>query len=279
LGQIADASAPAALRPLLADSSRTVRVHAGISLALLGQPQGLPVCEAVLQADPPWVRYLAVHALWRLGTDAARNVLARYQAGQDPLVATAIAGALATPTPPLPPLPSVRDTSSDGLSTHEIWERAADAFTAEGDWWWHQGDYDQVIRCEEMAIFFDPTYAEDYAVIAWLQWSLGRDQAAIRTLKRGIAAAPANPEMYFNLGYHYFNTHRESLAVEPLRRAVELGGDPLCRRTYAHCLEHLGQLHEALAQWQDILRLDPTDAIARANRDRVQALLAQGSTP
>lgn len=264
---------------MLADPSRTVRVHAGMALALLGQGDGLPVCEAVLEADPPWVRYLAVHALWRLGTDRARMALARHQIGQDPLVARAIAGALTTPSVAPPPPGTVRDTSSDGITPQEIWERAADAFTAEADWWWHHGDYDQVIRCHEMALFFDPTYPEDYAIIAWMQWSLGRDQAAIRALKRGVAAAPTDPQMYFNLGFHYFNTHRESLACEPLRRAVELGGDVLCRRLYAHCLEHLGQLPQALAQWNDMLRLDPDDGLARVNRDRVQALVVQAHEP
>jgi tetratricopeptide (TPR) repeat protein len=278
LGQIGDALAVPALRTALTDPARTVRIHAGIALASMCEGDGTPACEAALQSEPPWLRFLAVHALWSLNTDRARAALARHRSDQDPLVAEALAAALKSPpTISLKPVPA-DEVPADDLTATDIWERAADALTTEADWWWHRGDYDQAIRCHETAIFLDPTFAEDYAVAAWLQWSLGRDEAAVRTLKRGIAAMPSNPDAHFNLGYHYLNTHREALAREPLRRAVELGGDVLCRRAYAHSLEHIGELQPALQQWDEMLRIDPGDDVARANRLRVQQLAA-GATP
>jgi tetratricopeptide (TPR) repeat protein len=279
LGQLGDSAALRTLRTCLADPSRTVRVQAGIALASLGDSAGVPACEATFAWDAPWVRLYAVRALWGLGTDAARAALERHQTGQEPLVAHAIAAALETPTVAAPPAGAIQDISAPDFPTTDIWDQAADVCTAEGDWWWHQGDYDQAIRCHEAALFFDPTYTDDYAVIAWLQWSLGRPATAIRVLNRGVAAAPQDPNAYFNLGHHYFNIRQYDAALGPLRRAVELGGDILCRRTYAHCLEHLGQLQAALAQWDEILRIDPTDGVARINRQHVAERLAAPAAP
>jgi tetratricopeptide (TPR) repeat protein len=161
------------------------------------------------------------------------------------------------------------------ISQEQLWKDAAELCAHESDYWWHKGNFDQCIRCLETAILLEPDYADWYSSVAWLQWSEGRDAESIDTLKRGIAAVPNDPDAYFALGFHYFNTKRYQLAEEPMRKSVELGNDQRYRRMYAHCLEHLGKLDEALDQWNLLVKEHPNDAVVLKNRDKVLQLVKE----
>ena len=275
LGQIASPDSVEPLRRSLYDHDRTARVHAGIALACIGEERGVPACSAALRSEAPWVRFYAAYGLWRVDTDRARAVLRGSLHGQGELVRTAIEGALNTPVvapPPVTPLP--RDAAvGPPPELQDLWEQAADVFVRESDWWWHKGDYEQVIRASHVSMFLDPRYVDTHTVVAWLQWSLGRNTEAIGTLHRAVRIAPDDPESHFGLGHHYFNLKRYTLAEEPLRRAVELGGDHLAQRAYAHCLERLGKVHAARDRWAALLEDRPDDGSVIRNYERLQRLL------
>lgn len=275
LGQIASPDSAQPLRRCLYDRDRKVRVHAGIALACMGQERGVAASRAALRSEAPWVRYYAAYGLWRVDTDRARAALKDGLYGQGELVRTAIEGALQTPVvapPPVTPLPRDAD-APPRPELQRLWEQAGDVFIRESDWWWHRGDYEQVIRASEASIFLDPEYVDTHTVVAWLQWSLGRNTEAVGTLNRAVQLAPNDPESHFGLGHHYFNIRRYALAEEPLRRAVELGGDHLAQRAYAHCLERLGKLHEARDRWAALLKQRPEDGAVIRNYERVQRML------
>jgi len=276
LGQIGSGDSAALLATRLQDPERSVRVQSGIALACMGDARGITVCSAVLGDAPSWIRYYAVYGLWCVNTPAARRALQRHTRDRDALVSRTIREALKTPyiAPPVPPPRSDIKPSAD-MPPDEAWDEACDLFITESDWWWHRGDYDQCIRCLEAAVFLDPRYIDGYTSIAWLEWSLGRDPAAIRTLNCAISACPSDPEAYYGLGFHYYRTKRYARAEKPLNRAVELGGDHRTRRTYAHCLERLGKLDKALEQWSAVLALCPEDAAAEQNSARVKNLIQQ----
>ncbi|MEN6344701.1 MAG: HEAT repeat domain-containing protein [Armatimonadia bacterium] len=284
LGQIGCPASVSHLTKALGDPVRTVRVQAGIALACLGDGTGIPTCAAVLKApDPQVVRYYAVYGLWCARSPLARAALQGAANGQPPLVASALKGALTGPErPPITPVaaPGAAPTGPEPPAS-QIWEQAADVFTLESDWWFHEGDYDQCIRCNEAAILLDPHLVEAYNVAAWLQWSRGRNEESMETLSKCVAANPEDPEAHYNLGYHLFNLKRYGQAEAPLRRSVELGGDNLCRRAYAHCLEREGKLAECLKVWEGLVADRPDDLSARTNRDRVKALVEApvGETP
>lgn len=275
LGQIACPSSVTRLARRLTDSDRAVRVQSGIALACMGEPRGISVCAAALKADAPWIRYYAAYGLWCVNSPRAKAVLESSAHGQSELVTQAIEGALNTPyvaPPAVSPLPA-KATVSPKPSPTQIWEQAADVFVRESDWWWHKGGYDQSIRCGEASILLDPEWVETYSVIAWLQWSMGRNVEAIGTLHRAVRAAPTDPDACFHLGYHHFNLKKYSAAEQPLRKSVELGGDHLARRTYAHCLEKLGKLEASLREWKALLEIRPGDGSAILNCDRLRKLI------
>ena len=261
LGQIGDRKAVLALERLLNDPDRMVRVQAGIALAGLGDARGIPACASALNSEPTWIRCYAANALWQVNTPRAGRILRGSLKGQNKFIREVIGGALKTP---------YAQPAGKSSARLETWQDAGDALTAEADVWWHDGNLEQAARCLEADLFLDPQDVQTYGLAAWLEWSLGRDGQAINTLKRGIAAVPDSPEMCFELGFHYMNTKRYLLAREPLRKALDLGGDDLMRRQYAHCLEKLGQYQASLDQWTILLKDSPDDQAIRTNYERVR---------
>lgn len=264
LGQIGDRKAVPTVAKLLHDSDRAVRVQAGIALASLGDRRGIPVCASALNSEPTWIRCYAAYALWQVNTPQSRRVLRKSLDGQGKFIRGVIEGSLTT---------RYAKVTAKSAVKLESWQDAGDALSEEADWWWHEGNLEQAARCLEALLFVDPESSESYGTAAWLEWSLGRDEQAINTLKRGVAAFPNSPDMHFELGFHYVNTKRYRLAREPLKKALDLGGNDLMCRQYAHCLEKLGQCEECLSQWEKLLKLFPDDPVVRMNYERVRKLI------
>jgi hypothetical protein len=277
LGQIGYRQSAKYLSPLLNDGDRAVRVQAGIALACLGDPKGVPVCASALASDPPWIRYYAVCGLWRVGSPRAKRALRENPGGQSKLVSDAIKGALTTRHAVAPEV--LLPKSAPGITADDVLQAVSDRYILESDWWWHDGNYEQGIRCMEALVFLDPSDVQSFGLIAWLQWNLGREAESVATLKKCIEANPSNPDAHFELGRHYMTEKQYALAEEPLRKSLELGGDHLAHRQYAHCLEKLGRLNESLAEWAKILETLPNDAAARYNHDRIKGLLDAQNAP
>lgn len=269
LGQIGAMSSVTPLVPLLKDKDADVRLHAGIALACLGDARGLSACETSLKNEVTWIKYYAVVGLWNINTKESKNILNNYSETREVLVAPAVRGALKSKFASAPPVKEAsKKTPPPDIA--QVWDSAANVLSTEADWWWHKGNYDQAIRCQEATILIDPDYPEAYSIIAWLQWSLDRDAEAISTLKRGIAATPKNYESYYNMGTHYYNTKRYKESEYYLQKAVQLGGDHLARRMYAYSLGKNGKLGKAMFQWKEIIRLRPDDQAAKRMYEKIR---------
>ena len=274
LGQVSSTESVSYLTKHLKDRSSDVRNHSGIALAEMGYAQGIPACASVLNNGPSWLRYYAVYGLWQVHTPQARRILEAHAADKDKLVGDTIRAALKTKPTVLPTVKRrPHGPTSPKVPAGQVWNEAKGIFLTETDWWWHSGNYPQAVRCLEVVVFLDPEYIEGYSSIAWLQWSLGYGNTAIQTLKRGIAADPKSPDAWYELGLHYYRIKNYKLAEGPLRKSVELGGDMFAHRFYAHCLEKVGKLNEAVEQWQIIIRNDPKDDTAKINMERVKKRL------
>jgi len=267
LGQIGDRDATSSLLSALDDPCRDVRIQAGIALACLGDERGQHAAWAALIGEPQWIRYYAVLGLSRLNTDRIRHNLKQIQPQQPAFISRTIQAALDQPAP----LPA----TAPGRQIDVLWDwgTVVDVFDVETDWWWHRGgDYDQCIRCMQVMLLMDPTLAELYSNIAWLQWSLGDETSAIGTYHRGISQLPDDAWSYHYLGQHYFMTKRYELAIPYLREAIRLQPDIISRHVLAHCLERTGQLEACLAEWQQMYEQSPDDPAVKSNYERVKKL-------
>ncbi len=253
------------------DHEAVVRRYAGLALCYMGDSRGEAEATRVLREGEVWERYLALIGLWRLDSPSTRTMLESRRLDQGPLVKSLIPLALASrPWKPTHPYPSRTGDTPEAAPGEELWEQVADDLALSSDYWWHEGDYDQVCVLLEQSLFFSPHRVETYDDVAWLQWSLGHGQRAVQVLEKGIAVSPESWLAHFNLGFHYFNTKRYAPALPYLKYAVEHTETwwvPL--HTYAHDLEALGKRDEALRVWQETVQRFPQDETARRNLARL----------
>ena len=272
LGQIGERDAIKSLLNALDDPCRDVRIQAGIALACLGDERGQHAAWAALVGEPQWIRYYAVLGLSRLNTDGIRESLKQIRPQQPEFISRTIRAALDQPAPVPAVAPDPEPAAAERDQIDVLWNAVIEAFSAEADWWWHHGDYDQCIRSLQVVLLMDPTLTETYSNIAWLQWSLGYDTRAIGTYHRGITRLPDDPWSHHYLGQHYFITKRYELAVPYLREAVRLQPDIIGRRMLAHGLERTGQLEACLGHWREMYEQSPDDPAVKFNYERVKKL-------
>jgi tetratricopeptide (TPR) repeat protein len=256
-------------RQALGDPDRLVRMQAGVALAMLYDPTGLDAAAECLRTGPDWTRTYALYGLFRLNSAASLQALRDSR----PTLPASLQPTLdqALKTPPRIRCNNARWNKPNGnLSLYELWSAVSGQFVIESDIWWHHGDYDQCIRTQQTALFFDPGYIELWTNIAWLQWSMGRHAEAISTYRRCIAANPKSWEAHQALGDYYWHHRQQQLGVQHLQQAADLGSPPLPRRQLGHAYRDLGETEKAKQVWRDILKLDPNDPIARRELERAK---------
>ena len=246
----------------LADADRLVRVQAAVALVSLGDSRGLDGSTIALREGPSWLRLYALQGLWRLNSRAAR---ARLKGSADyltPFLGQCLQQALAQQPRPSRRQSTPAETLPPPASRYDLWLEVCDTFILESDHWWHKGDYEQSIRCQQTAVFFDPANVEAFTNVAWLQWSLGRHGEATSTYRQALAANPQSWQAADALGQYYLGHHQTEAGVQYLQAAARLGSPAVPRRMLGHALEKLGRYEEARAVWSGILELDPNDPIA-----------------
>ncbi|MFO7946911.1 MAG: HEAT repeat domain-containing protein [Armatimonadota bacterium] len=272
LGQVGTDAALVALEKAMEDPDRDVRIMAGVGLAQYGDAMGLAGCRAALYQGPEWLKAYAIYGLFTIDTPESKHILATTGAKNNPLISRLLADAQdGQPRYNQFPFPDDLFQQIDG------WEDARDAAVSalvlEADAWFHAGDYDQAIRSNDTALFLDPQFVELYANSAWLLWSMGRHGAAITMYRRGIEHNPMSWNASFELGFYYYRHDQSLLALPHLKRSLELGAPPQFARTYAHALEAVGRLQDALEVWKDLDRRDDSGAVD-VNLKRLQEIIS-----
>ena len=276
LGQIGtDIALAAPLADGLSDSDRQVRIQAGVAMAQRGSPYGYEGAKAALYEGDPWLQYYALFGLNQIGDKRARNLIRQNPCTGDPFLSQ-VAAALASAKVSAPQGPFF-ETPLVANDWDELLDVAVQALVDEADVWFHEGNYDQVIRFNEAAVFLDPSWVEVYAVTAWLQWSMNRHGAAVSTYRRAASANPDDWEAYFELGFYYMHHGHLRAAVKYLKKSFELGAPAISARSYAHALEKSGRLQDALLVWQQLDNIDES-GVVDANIARLRTLLPDAAT-
>ncbi len=139
------------------------------------------------------------------------------------------------------------------------------------DEYWHEGAHYKTMALMFVLMEYDPRDVENIGSLAWLLDGYGEHARAIQVYQRGIRLNPNRYDLYYDLGYAYFNKRQYEQALPYLEKAANFDNAPqFVWKTLAHCYERLGRLQESLQAWQKAKQLDPSDAAVEPNLQRVR---------
>jgi tetratricopeptide (TPR) repeat protein len=88
----------------------------------------------------------------------------------------------------------------------------------------------------------------------------GETARAIQVYQRGIRLNPNRYDLYYDLGFAYFNKRQYEQALPYLEKAVQFANAPaFVWKTLAHCYERLERYQQSLRAWEKAKQLDPSD--------------------
>jgi tetratricopeptide (TPR) repeat protein len=155
-----------------------------------------------------------------------------------------------------------------------ILDDVVDRLWARGDWYWHEGRYEERVAVDRLIIRMQPRFAEAYGTSGWLLESLGRPEEALAMYRQAVATVPDRWEAHHDLGMYHYQRKEYVPAAQSFRRATQLPGTPgYVWKMHAHALERAGDLAGAVAAWEAAGRVAPEDGAIPVNLRRVRAKL------
>jgi TolB-like protein len=119
-------------------------------------------------------------------------------------------------------------------------------------------------RCAAKVFALDPSSAAGFQLRGWIQYSRGRIQSAVRSLKQSLAQEPHSADTLLLLCNCYLISGRVKEARPLLARLLRV--DPLtpitrCMPAFADLME--GKFSVAIRPYQQMLEMDPANPVAR----------------
>lgn len=161
-----------------------------------------------------------------------------------------------------------------------IMGEVVDRLWARGDWYWHEGRYEERVALDRLVIRMDPQFIEPYGTAGWLLESLGRDQEALALYRQAVAAAPQRWEPHHDLGMYYYQHKQYPAAAAEFRRGTQQAAAPVyVWKMLGHALERSGSLDQAVTAWEAASRIAPDDPAVGVNLQRLRARLNTETKP
>jgi eukaryotic-like serine/threonine-protein kinase len=108
------------------------------------------------------------------------------------------------------------------------------------------------------ALRINPQSSEGLISLGGIYGEEGREQQAIRTLRRAVALAPNNETAWQMLGYSYYYAGLNDLAEQAYRRVIELNPTPPQPHwMHARMLLYAGKPHEAELEMRQVVAKNP----------------------
>jgi tetratricopeptide (TPR) repeat protein len=137
------------------------------------------------------------------------------------------------------------------------------------DQYFETGQWEKAVDMLERVIELDATSIDSYSNAAWLLWSSGKTEEALRFCQRMVDDNPHDMNAAFEYGFFLFRVKRYADALPWFKKAVDLGIEPPRRHMYGNVLELLGRRDEALKFWQDVLAQHPDSDVAKKHIERL----------
>jgi len=126
-----------------------------------------------------------------------------------------------------------------------------------------RGWLDEALREFSKAVELDPDSAHAHDNLATVLADKGRFREALKEYLVAIELEPQSPTAHYNLG-SFLSTHGYDLAVSEYKEALAVEWDyPDAHLNLGLTYAERGLFHEALASYEEALRLDPKDPVAK----------------
>jgi tetratricopeptide (TPR) repeat protein len=158
----------------------------------------------------------------------------------------------------------------------DVFTAVRDGLWQENDRFWHAGDFERCIAAVRLVTELDPHDTEAFSNGSWLMWNQGRSDEAEAFLIRGLALNRDVDDLYFDLGFFYYNAGRFSEAIDCLEPAAAMKTHWRTWHMLAHAYEHAGDKSAALNIWLMMEARDPDFLVPRIQIDRI---LTGGAPP
>jgi tetratricopeptide (TPR) repeat protein len=139
-----------------------------------------------------------------------------------------------------------------------------------GDYYWHEGRYEDQVAICRLVSCFDPGYAEAYSSGGWLLENLGRYDDALLVYEEGVRKVPNDWRPLHDLGYFHYQRKRYPQAVEYLEKAVKQNPPSFVWHVLAHSYEKSGNREQSIATWRECVERFPEDGAAQHNLRRME---------
>ena len=119
------------------------------------------------------------------------------------------------------------------------------------------GDPDDAVKYCERATLLDPKSASAFSNLGVALDARGEYARAEAAYRHSLDIDPDNPTTLLNLGTNLIAQNKGSEAVDIMERVVKAADTPLHRKRYGDALAKAGRYDDAIAQYQEALKIDP----------------------
>jgi tetratricopeptide (TPR) repeat protein len=160
-------------------------------------------------------------------------------------------------------------------------ESMANLLWVKSDAYFHAGRYDDVIELAKAVVNLDPGFVEAWLGAAWFLWSdeeRDRDPEAIELYHMAMERNPQAWDIPFEMGFLYYYSHKRDAktALPYIQKAAEVAPPSQkakVLRALGQVFRKLGRTKEALETFREVLKINPSDVVAKREVERLRGLV------
>lgn len=147
------------------------------------------------------------------------------------------------------------------------------------DAWFANGNFPAVIHLVTFEVQWRPYDYEAVTNLGWMYGNIERPDLEVAVYHHFADAFPNDPEAWYPLAEFFYKLKQYQQVITYLEPTMTMASQPHANsyRILAHSYDRLGLYKEALATWDRYLAINPDDAAAKVNREKVVKKIGDGN--
>lgn len=180
--------------------------------------------------------------------------------------------------PALGQVSKVPEGNSPGAT--RIMEAAYWRMNQQKDAWFEDGDFPAAIALLSVEVNWRPYDYQAVTDLGWMYGNIERKDLELTTYILFKERYPKDPEAYYPEAEFYYKLRKYSQVINVLEPTVLMPKKPHANtyRILAHSYDRVGRYQDSLRIWDLYLALEPDDAAAKLNRDKVKSKISDSKS-